>query len=319
MPRPAAFAIALVLALAALPLAWASTNAQAATPAADARFADTLGLPELAITATDDGFEGVPAETEAGRYLVTFTNDAAGEAAEGGLGFMRLPEGRTVDDLAAAAEALGELMAGGSPAAMAGGEDPLTWVYETYIAGGLAAGPGGTGQAIVDLRPGDYAVWGDDPALPIPPVAMTVSGEMPADPPEPEARLTVTELGTADGYAFEVEGDLAPGLQTLRIDNKSDQPHFVVLLRSPEPITEEQLTALLELPEDAAPPPGLPNPEEFVDVAYAATQSAGTTQWLAVDLEPGSHVLTCFFPDPNHGGIPHAAEGMAELVTVGDV
>ncbi|MDP9473138.1 MAG: hypothetical protein M3Q71_21170, partial [Chloroflexota bacterium] len=44
--------------------------AQDATPMAqDATFEDTLDLPELQITATDTSFEGVPEETEAGRYL----------------------------------------------------------------------------------------------------------------------------------------------------------------------------------------------------------------------------------------------------------
>lgn len=300
--------------------------AQEATPAAaDATFADAPDLPALEITLTDNGFEGVPDETEAGRYVVSFTNDASGELAEAAaIGFVRLPEGMAVADLAALAETAAAEPAGTPDPAMTeeemaeGGEDPFAYLYAAYLPGGTTAGPGATGQAIVDLRAGDYAVTGDDPVSPIPPVAMTVTGDLPADLPEPEADVTVTEVGTAAGYAFELTGELAPGPQTIRIDNKSDQPHFVVLARSPEPITEEQLMALLELPEDATPPPGVPNPEEFVDVAYAALQSAGTTQWLATDLEPGYHVIACFVPDPNNEGIPHAAEGMADIIEVGE-
>jgi hypothetical protein len=127
-----------------------------ATPAADATFFDTLGLPELEITATDDGFAGIPAETEAGRYLATFANEGTAPAAneEGGsssVGFVRLPNGRPLADLmpdsAASPTAEGEV----DPAVFA-------WLYETDVAGGAAAEPGATGQAIVDLRPGEYVV-----------------------------------------------------------------------------------------------------------------------------------------------------------------
>ncbi len=308
--------IALPLALAAGSFAApALAHQDDATPAAEMLFADTLGLPELTITATDDAFEGVPEDTTAGRYVVTFTNDATSDA---GVDFLLLPEGRTVADLSGAAAAVTE----GSPAAGGEGGDPLAdlaWLYETYVAGGVGAGPGGTVQAIVDLRPGECGVWADDPAAQAP-VAMTVTGEMPADLPQPDAAATITEVGTAEGYAFEVAGQLATGPQTVRIDNKSDQPHFVVLIGSPRPITMEQVEQLLRFdPESSATPqPGMPDPEAFTFPGYAATQSAGTTQWLATDLEPGYYVLACFVPDPEKEGIPHAVEGMVEIVEVGE-
>jgi hypothetical protein len=44
--------------------------AQDATPTA-ATFADTMGLPELRVQITDTAYEGLPAETAAGRYLLT--------------------------------------------------------------------------------------------------------------------------------------------------------------------------------------------------------------------------------------------------------
>src|SRR5215208_7944973 len=81
--------------------------AQDATPEAESLFAD-LGLPELTVTATDEGFELSESEVEAGRYLVHFVNET--DNPQIGAGFVRLVEGKTVDDLAFADE-----MAAGTP------------------------------------------------------------------------------------------------------------------------------------------------------------------------------------------------------------
>lgn len=290
--------------------------AQDATPAAaDARFADTLGLPELTLTITDDEIAGLSAEVEAGRYVVSLTNEGSEPWAAG---FIQLAEGRSVDDLAASV-GMEERMAEASPESMPE-EDPLAWLFDAYIAGGPGAEPGETSQVIVDLPPGDYAVWADDPEAPQAPVALTVTGEMPTDLPEPEADVTVTEVGTADGYAFEFDGDLVSGPQVMRVQNKSDQPHFLVLAGSPEPITMDQVELLLTFdPESGATPsPDMPDPETFSQAAYAGIQSAGTTQWIAINLELGDYVAVCFVPDPNNEGIPHALEGMADVITVAD-
>jgi len=302
-----------------LSLGGASALARQDAGATDATFADTLGLPELSITATDDGYEGVPAETEAGRYLVTFRNEGTGSyvsESEGGpsaAGFVRLPEGQTLDDLMPAGMASPAAEEAPDPAAFA-------WLYDAYIAGGAAAEPGGTSQAVVDLPPGEYVVWGDDPTAMADAPSMTVTGEMPADLPEPEADVTVTEIGTAEGYAFEYSGEFGPGTQVVRIDNKSDQPHFVEWARLPVPVTEEQLLQFFMLDETATPPPGLPelNFEELALGGYAPTQSAGTTQWVAINLEAGPHWVACWVPDPAQEGIPHAMEGMIDVLDIGE-
>ena len=71
--------------------------AQDATPTS-ATFADTMGLPELTGAVTDTAFEGLPAETPAGRYLLTLEISAADG---GSLNFMQLPEGMSFDDFMA--------------------------------------------------------------------------------------------------------------------------------------------------------------------------------------------------------------------------
>src|SRR5918993_5234551 len=80
----------------------AGALAQDATPTAgDSLFAD-LGLPELVITATDEGLQLDQSEIEAGRYLVTIENESANPQVFAG--FVQLPEGTTAEDLSFADE-----------------------------------------------------------------------------------------------------------------------------------------------------------------------------------------------------------------------
>ena len=85
----------------------AGALAQDATPEAESLFAD-LGLPELTVTVTDEGFELSEAEVEAGRYLVHLVNET--DNPDVAAGFVRLVDGKTLDDLSFADE-----MASGTP------------------------------------------------------------------------------------------------------------------------------------------------------------------------------------------------------------
>ena len=72
-----------------------------------------MGLPELRVRLTDTAYEGLPAETPAGRYLLTLETETA---EGGGLNFLQLPEGMSFDDFMS-------VLAGppaGSPEAMMG-------------------------------------------------------------------------------------------------------------------------------------------------------------------------------------------------------
>jgi hypothetical protein len=143
--------------------------AQDATPTS-ATFADTMGLPELRVQVTESAYEGLPAETAAGRYLLTLEVSAAEGA---GLNFLRLPEGMAFDDFmavltgqpAASPEAME-----GTPGAEAGPpEGGPDWYFQAEMAGGTAAF-GGTAQAIIDLTPGEWVAWAGFPDAPQPPV-----------------------------------------------------------------------------------------------------------------------------------------------------
>ena len=287
--------------------------AQDATPEAESLFAD-LGLPELTVTATNEGFELSESEVEAGRYLVHFVNES--DNPDAAAGFVRLAEGKTLDDLSFADE-----LAAGTP--MPEGEpDPQTfiWLYETYIAGGVTSA---SDQAVIDLRGGEYGVWADDPTSPLPAAPLTVTGDPDArvEGPEPEAAVTIVEEGAGgEGFKFTVTGDATAGPQIVKILNASDQPHFVIGFHYPEEITVEQAMEFIMFDPStgATPSPNMLDETLLTFPIYAPVQSVGATQWVELDSEPGQVIIVCFVPDPMADGIPHAFEGMVSLLPMAE-
>jgi hypothetical protein len=301
-----------LLVLLALALAGPAALAQDDTPggepaARDQLFGDTLGLPVIRIRATDAGFEGVPAEVPAGRYVVDLANQTAGGAL---VGFVQLPAGKTLDDLQAAYAPVDPPPPGS-----------IDWIYETYSPGGVGTFVTGQRvQAVVDLWPGSYGVAVAGPEEPQRPLPLAVT-EGPASPvamAEPTADATLAVTAGPDANTFSLEGQLVSGPQVLRIRNVAEQAHHVQFIRSPAPVTREQVAELFRLLVEGEPvPPELPSPETWVPVAFAGPLSTGATQWLAVDLDPGSYLVACFVTDPESGQ-PHAIHGELDVLTVGD-
>jgi hypothetical protein len=292
----------------------AGALAQDATPEGESLFAD-LGLPELTVTATDEGFELSESEVEAGRYLVHLVNES--DNPDIAAGFVRLVEGKTVDDLSFADE-----MAAGTPMPENPEEGPdeatFAWIYDTYIAGGVSAT---SDQSVLDLRGGEYGVWADDPTSPIAAAPLTVSGDPDAriEGPEPEAAVTIVEEGAGgEGFKFTITGEATTGPQIVKILNASDQPHFVLGFHYPENITIEQAMEFIMFDPStgATPSPNMLDETLFTFPIYAPAQSVGATQWVELDSEPGQVIIVCFVPDPAADGIPHAFEGMVSLLPV---
>jgi hypothetical protein len=262
-----------------------------ASPAGESLFAN-LGLPELTVTATDEGFELSESEVEAGRYLVQFVNET--DNPDVAAGFVRLVEGATLEDLSFADE-----LAAGTP--MPESEpDPQTfaWIYDTYIAGGVSST--------------------SDQAAPL-----TVTGDPDArvEGPEPEAAVTIVEEGAGgQGFKFTVTGEAKAGPQIVKILNASDQPHFVIGFHYPEEITIEQAMEFImfDPSSGATPSPNMPDETLLTFPIYAPVQSVGATQWVELNGESGSVIIVCFVPDPVADGIPHAFEGMVSLVPVAE-
>jgi hypothetical protein len=63
----------------------------------------------------------------------------------------------------------------------------------------------------------------------------------------------------------------------------------------------------------ATPTPDMIDFEQIAFAGWASTQSAGTTQWVVMEIDPGQVVLACWIPDPAAGGAPHALEGMLQV------
>ena len=74
---------------------------------------------------------------------------------------------------------------------------------------------------------------------------------------------------------------------------------------------------LLSMEEGATPAAGGPDFSQLSVAFITGTQSPETSQYVSVDLQPGYYVLLCFVPDPQQEGIPHAFEGMIEIIQTG--
>ena len=123
--------------------------AQDATPSPAESLLTSLGYPELHVTITDTAIEA-PAEVPAGLTLLTVENTSK----EGtGVFLLAPPPGMTMAEMRASAEATPA--AGATPGA---DEEFPPWFYDAVLSGGPSVSPGGRGQAVVNLEPGEWAV-----------------------------------------------------------------------------------------------------------------------------------------------------------------
>ncbi len=290
-------------------------GAQDATPGATRLFsAEELGLPELVIRQTDEGYEA-PAEIAAGRYLVTVENAMSQPFSSAG--FIAVTDVLSAEDVQARFAEVNAYFAAIEAGTPPAGDDPSLFLYEATILGGpVAVGEAGVGQAIIDMPPGEYVIWFDE--FEYPTSTLLVTGETPDAGPDPESTFSVTGVNMDDHFDFEIEGTPVAGAQWVKVTNDSDQPHFLYFVTSPVPLDDEQWLAVLSIEEGATPEPdsGLPSLEEVVEHAGTATQSRGQTMWAALDLQPGHYGIFCFIPDPNAEGVPHSAMGMIASFSV---
>lgn len=183
-----------------------------------------------------------------------------------------------------------------------------------HFAGGTNVDPGTTGQAIVDLTPGEWLVWTSDLGASQKPELLTVTGDFPTDVKDPESDLTVTYVD----FAISIEGNLAAGKHLVKIQNHGAQPHFLVLLQAPDGITRDDIQKSLIPGPDGAPegtPEANPADQEMQPVYYTPEQSIGTATWHQIELAPGTYIAACFFPTAGVGA-PHAMFGMYEIIKV---
>lgn len=308
LARLLAFTLAITMAL-----TWAGgARAQSGTPEPVDLFSD-LGLPELTVTVTETELSIDKSEIPAGRYLVVLKNETSNPMLA--TGFVRLQEGQSLDELSQADE-----IAAGTPMPPEG-PDPaqFAFLYEALIVpGATALSP----YVVTDLPAGAYGVWTDDPTSPLPAAGLTVTGDASAaiSGPEPVATATISMEGKGGaGFSFALSGDLKAGPQIVKITNVSDQPHFTEIGQySGGPITAEQILAtfMFDASSGATPPADMLDMAKYSLTGWGSAQSAGTTQWVMLNLAPGQVVFDCWIPDPLMQDMPHALGGMIQVFDV---
>jgi hypothetical protein len=272
----------------------------------------TLSYPKLSLTVTDTAIDGVPATTaSAPGGKVGFVSPPAGMPVQALLGVLagqgRPPASPVASPVASPAA---------SPALTAGQADvaqgaPPAFIYQSRFAGGAFARPGTTGEAVIDLQPGDWIAWGDDPTAGQKPVAFTVTGDFQPDVKDPQADITATLVD----FAITIEGNLTAGTHILKVVSHGAEPHFLEVDKGPDTMTKELVGAALRRQMNGTPEPGGFANATLEPAFYTPVQSIGTTTWHAIDLKPGSYLAACFFPTAGTG-VPHAMTGMFDVFKV---
>jgi hypothetical protein len=268
-------------------------TAAAAALAGRARVAPlTAELPALEITLTDTGFD-FPQPLQAGRYEVTVAN--TGTSAESHFGLGKIPDRVT--------DAEYEVWLTGY------GEDTAALTFDDIEFVGVPdwPRPGGSVSGAIDLAPGRYFLF--DPFDARGYQTLAIDGTFTAGE-EPAADLTV-ELREMEIVFPEAAFTSQPA--RWKIANLGAMTHEVAVLPVSPDFTEEHLHLLFSLPEDATPPPEVP---EFVyqPVAAIGTLAKQHASWLDVQLAPGRYLGICMLPFGT--GYPHGIDGMYRFFDV---
>lgn len=261
---------------------------------------DGLGLPELTIVATDEGYSINETDVPAGRYLVTFTNESSWPEPIFAA-FLK------VDDVVSAAEVTATL-------ADPDIEIAPDWYYGQPAPGGLSAETGATVRFVVDLEPGVYVVIADVIGSSFEAVELTVTGSLPEELPVIEAavRVNLVEM------AFDIDGEFSVGTQVVEVTNAGTMPHHASLFGVPDGTTADDLFAFMGAihgGEGVFDESLKLHPANIVEAFDTSTISSGLTMWAETTLEAGTFLLVCFVYD-EEAGAPHALLGMHHIFSL---
>jgi hypothetical protein len=287
----------------ALGLAFMARFADGAVAQATPAALDLSAYPEVKITQTDTAVTLSTDTVPAGLVLLTVINQmSSSQNSSGGSSVVGPPAGMSMADFLTAAH----------PVVTPGtqqGFPPIA--YQATILGGPGnIDPGQTGQAIVTIPAGQWAVTGGGNQ----PFAMlTATAGSPSAMAEPNAAVTITEID----FSFAGFDHVPAGPQIWKVVHKGTQPHMLVLLSVPAGTTINELLTAFSAPPNATPTPGSPDFSQVRDVGGIDLQSAGTTVYPVLNLAAGTYAAVCFVGDPNKGGEPHAMEGMISVFNAG--
>ena len=244
--------------------------------------------PRVVDVTTRDFSFSVPTSIPAG--LVTFRNRNEGPDLHHVL-LVRLPAGKSVDDLTAAFREH-KMLEG---AVEVGG--PNTPV------------PGAEFSATVKLEPGSYALICVIPGADgVPHVMKGMSRTITVTPatgpaatePAADVRMLLTD------YAFTTTPALTAGTHTLRIENSATQPHEAFLIQLAPGKTVNDVLAWVQ--KQQGPPPGKP-------IGGITDITPGQVNFITHTFEKGEYGLICFVPDAKDGK-PHFMHGMTQQFTI---
>jgi hypothetical protein len=270
-------------------------------PPADTSFSNeilpTYGLPEIRIRDEGNGVIDPPSELEAGKYLVV-VEDVPGVMAY--VNFVQAPSGLTEEELnqqfldAAANDIV-------SPG----------WTF----AGGSVNMPGSSSAFVVDLAEGDWYIGashivGEEEEVPeLLPLKITpATNDQVRDIPDADVHAKMSDMK----YTI-AEETVKSGPQTWEFTSDSSQSHHVVIARTTEPVTNEDVQAWAQGMFTGTPVPT--KMDGMMWAAYTALLSKGQTVRTEFDFDPGNYVLICFIFDPETQ-MPHLMHGMTTSFVV---
>jgi hypothetical protein len=278
------FAAALVLAQAACTVDKAAKESRGTREA----YANTpAAAPNLVTVTTTEFAFAAPASIPAGLTTVRLVNQ--GKEMHH-VQLVRLDPGHTVAEL------------------MEIGHDEPMPEWARFVGGPNVPTPGGHSEATMELAEGTYALVCFIPSADgvphlmkgmVKPLAV-VPAANGAEAPAADVRVTLSD------YAFDIAPELTAGRHTLQVTNAAAQPHEFVLMRLAPGKTAQDLLAWVQTQN--GPPPAVP-------MGGTSFLSAGESNQVTADFEPGEYALLCFVPDAKDGK-PHVAHGMVRQITI---
>lgn len=174
---------------------------------------------------------------------------------------------------------------------------------------------GGTGGAmrgvLLRLKPGRYVAYDVESAGSGAPrvgtVFFTVTGKA-ADTDKTSRPPSIATVQALDGR-FVLPPTAAPGLRTLKVYNRGQFAHHMVLYRVRHGVTLATAIKAVETGNQS----GAAGPIDYV--GYAGVLSPGRAEWSLVTLTPGQYVIASFVMDVRTGQTD-ASEGMVAGFTV---
>lgn len=262
-------------------------------------------LPEFHVVAVEYSFD-LPAETPAGWTGVTLDNQGT---MEHHVALLRLRDPAMRADLEAALQ---------TP------EFGAIFAYADSL-GGPMIGPGSTASVLIDLPPGDYFAICAIPDADGTPhylkgqqAPFSVTGEASAG----EAPAADLSIDMSEMVFTGIPETVPAGAQIWKVSNIGQQLHEMAMVQLAEGLTVEQAMQMFGLSPatataggEATPAMDMSGPPPFTVVPSIAPMGPGQTNYLELDLAPGTYIAVCFIPDMATG-VPHAMMGMTASFTV---